>query len=102
MGHDNGRIFGVNSVAARLFGYDSSELIGMNVETLIASGPPTSRTDTSENIEKPIYKTIGSRKDGAKVSLEVTITTVYLAGRKIDTPDSNQQRAHGHAFDRYG
>jgi PAS domain S-box-containing protein len=63
--HDNGVIIDANDALARIFGYELSEMIGMNAESLAT---PESWKVIREHISKKYDKTyegVGIRKDGS-------------------------------------
>lgn len=84
MTDDAGRIVFSNSSAAELFGYGTEELVGESVETLVPerlrSGHRGQRAQYLHEPRPPRRRmgaeldVIGRRKDGAELSLEVTLT----------------------------
>lgn len=78
--HDKGKILEVNQNFATMFGYDISELIGMNGFELFA---PESRDSAIKKIisgyEKP-YEAIGIKKDGSTFHMAIRGKSIHYQG----------------------
>ena len=80
--HDKGEILDANPAFAAMYGYDSSEVIGMHALEFAA---PESHEVVWESvrteIEKP-YEAVGIRKDGTQFPVEICGKTITYRGRK--------------------
>ena len=85
---DHGTITAFNPAAERTFGYPASEAIGRNVGLMI-HGDPAHKHErfvswslaTSREGQRDVSREwTGTRKDGSRVPLEVSLTVVRLAG----------------------
>jgi len=85
---EDGRIREANREAARLFGYDPEELVGMEVEQLV---PPEVRTrhraDRERYVQDPHSRPMGIglelagvRKDGSRVPVEISLSPLRGGG----------------------
>jgi PAS domain S-box-containing protein len=89
---DVGLIESVNPALRRMFGYQPAEVVGQNVTLLL---PPGAADDTSDDaddlepgearIERLGRVTVGRRKDGSTFPLDLAVSEVRLAGRRLFT-----------------
>lgn len=81
--HEKGKIIDANQTLAELFGYELSEIIGLNATDLIA---PESRDLVMQNIlsgyEQP-YEGIGLKKDGTTFYVELVGKPLPYKGRVV-------------------
>lgn len=81
--HDRGKIIDANQAICQMFGYDISELIGINGLDLIA---PEDRDVVLKNMvtgyEKP-YEVIGFRKNGSTFPVEIEAKVLPYEGREL-------------------
>ncbi len=81
--HEKGRIVDANQTLAKLFGYELSEIIGMNAMDLTA---PESRDLVMQNIvsgyEQP-YEGLGLKKDGTTFYVELVGKPLPYKGRVV-------------------
>ena len=79
--HENGRILTASQTYAAMFGYEPSEIIGMDTRDLAA---PESKETIEANIqndhEEP-YNVVFLRKDGTTINGEVHGTPIFYNGR---------------------
>jgi diguanylate cyclase (GGDEF)-like protein/PAS domain S-box-containing protein len=81
--HSDQRILDANQNYARMFGYTSDELIGMDVLDLVApESRDLMRKHIREGYEKP-YELVGYRKDGTTFPMEVAGKAVPYYGRIV-------------------
>jgi len=81
--NDKGKILDVNLTFAAMFGYEMSEVIGMNVLQLMA---PEYRDLTERNILagfEQLYESVGLRKDGTTFPLEIRAKETQYDGRMV-------------------
>jgi two-component system NtrC family sensor kinase len=81
--HDNVTILDCNQAAAKMFGYQFSELIGMSIVPL---GAPETRELVAERMRtdsREPYEAIGLRKDGTKFAAEVRGAPIHFQGRTL-------------------
>ncbi len=81
--HEAGLIKEVNESFASIFGYPSSEVIGMNVADFVV---PSSREDAVNRIHKMSeapYQTTGLRKNGSQVPLEIRAKKHVMRGKVL-------------------
>jgi PAS domain S-box-containing protein len=81
--HDNGIIVDCNQALAKMFGYEVSELIGMNVAPL---GAPETRELVKQKIlsdNREAYEAMGLRKDGTKFAAEIRGAPIHYQGRML-------------------
>jgi PAS domain S-box-containing protein len=81
--HDQGKIRDANAAFAALFGYSREQLIGMSVLELNA---PECRALVAQQIsEVPTnrYESVGQRKDGTRVPIEVSTKPHVYQGRQV-------------------
>ena len=79
--HQDGVIKTVNRAYAAMYGYSVEELTGRNVLELT---PPAQREFVSTRIADGVearYETLGLRKDGTQINIEVSATKCLYAGR---------------------
>ncbi|MDQ1519451.1 MAG: hypothetical protein QOI55_524 [Actinomycetota bacterium] len=74
---DGGLIETYNPAAERLFGYTAGEAIGMHMDTLL--------TEPHARVSGVNCELVGRRKHGSTFPLEVSISEVYVSGRRILT-----------------
>jgi PAS domain S-box-containing protein len=82
--HSNGIIVDANPALGRMFGYDLSELIGVNAVDLLAA--PESREKLLSEMEKKSngpYDVVGRRKDGSKIDVEITARSLSYSGSTV-------------------
>ncbi|HCU38410.1 MAG TPA: hypothetical protein DGT21_24225, partial [Armatimonadetes bacterium] len=80
--HDRGRIVDLNDAFARMMGYDTSELVGVDAFLLAA---PESRPQMHENVRRghtEPYEIVGIRKDGSRFPVELQGRTMPFMGRE--------------------
>ncbi|MBM3236414.1 PAS domain S-box protein [Candidatus Poribacteria bacterium] len=81
--NDKGEILDINQTFATMFGYEMSELIGMNAVELMT---PEFRELTLKNIltgfEQP-YESVGLRKDGTSFPIEIHAKATQYHGRMV-------------------
>jgi len=94
--HENRIIIDVNQKFVELFGYELSELIGMNVLNLAA---PESRELIKNNIisdnEEP-YEAIGKRKDGTTITGRICGKLIPFQGRWVRITAIREETKHKH------
>jgi PAS domain S-box-containing protein len=81
--HENGVILDANPSFCRMFGYELSELLGRNSLEMIT---PELRADTARQIQsgtESVYETVGVRKDGTHVIVEVSARPATYRGRQV-------------------
>jgi PAS domain S-box-containing protein len=78
--HRNAIIKSANRAYAVMFGYQVEELIGQDVLELV---PPEHRELVSAEIDRgnPLFETIGLKKDGTHINIEISATTCLYQGR---------------------
>jgi PAS domain S-box-containing protein len=80
---ENGRVLETNRAFAEMYGYETSEVIGMSAEDLVA---PESREVALRHIfsnsEEP-YEAVALRKDGTKFDVEVRGKKSSYLGRSV-------------------
>jgi PAS domain S-box-containing protein len=76
-----------NRAAERLFGYTAEEAIGQSVLMLIPDGLQGEETDIIARVRRgePVasYETIRRRKDGAYISVSITVSPIKDAGGRV-------------------
>lgn len=81
--HEQGRLVEVNQALASKFGYEASEMIGMEASQFFA---PESRQLVEENIrtgfDKP-YEVVAVRKDGSTFPIEIIGKSCRYQGRQV-------------------
>lgn len=80
--HDQGRIVDLNDAFARMLGYDTSELVGVDPFLLAA---PESRPQMHQNVSskhKEPYEIIGIRRDGSRFPVELEARNMPFMGRE--------------------
>lgn len=88
-----GAIDSVNPAAARIFGYDATELEGQPVEMVIPGGfprDPGPQSSGSGRTKSPVavretFEVEGRRKDGSNLPLELAICELRLGERRLVT-----------------
>jgi len=81
--HDRGKVVDANLAAARIFGWELSDLIGTNCLELTA---PESREVVSQNItlnSEKAYEVLGLRRDGSIFPMEIEARTFDARGRRL-------------------
>ena len=82
--NDKSVIIDVNEAFARMFGYRSDELVGMDaVEHLIAPESRASVVRTVGNESSEVYEAIGVRKDGSRFPIEIEGRMVRYKGKRV-------------------
>ncbi|HUQ18554.1 MAG TPA: PAS domain S-box protein [Gemmatimonadaceae bacterium] len=82
--HSNGIIVDANPALGRMFGYDLSELIGVNAVDLLAA--PESREMLLSEMQKKSngpYEVVGMRKDGSHIDVEITARSLSYSGATV-------------------
>jgi diguanylate cyclase (GGDEF)-like protein/PAS domain S-box-containing protein len=73
-----------NAAAERMFGWTAAEAVGRGVNVLIGAGDADDTSLLLRSIERgePVknVETVRTRKDGARVSVSITVSPVYDAG----------------------
>jgi PAS domain S-box-containing protein len=80
--HDNGRIIDANQALATIYGYEHDDMIGLSVLDLIAPEVRANITNRLPVDDKP-YETIGLRKDGSRLPIEVHSKQTCYRGREL-------------------
>jgi PAS domain S-box-containing protein len=81
--HDKGKILDANQQFVALYGYDRSELIGMNVlEAIAPEYWETVLKHIQEEYEKP-YEAMALKKDGTAVPIEINAKTIPFHGKMV-------------------
>lgn len=78
--HDKGVVIDANPALGRMFGYDLSEIIGINAVDLLAA--PESREkllDEMRKLSSGPYEVVGVRKDGSRIDAEITARSLAYA-----------------------
>ena len=81
--HEEAKVIDMNKTFATMFGYDQSELIGMDAMRLVS---PESIEVVRENIRKEYeepYEAIGLRKDGSAFIMEIKAKMIDSKGGRI-------------------
>jgi PAS domain S-box-containing protein/putative nucleotidyltransferase with HDIG domain len=81
-----GTILGVNTVMCRITGYDSSEIVGLNVRDVEASESPEQTTGRMAAIElegSALFETTLRAKDGTKQLVEVNVAYWPIEGGRF-------------------
>jgi PAS domain S-box-containing protein len=81
--NDKGEILDINQTFATMFGYEMSELIGMNAVELMT---PEFRDLTLKNILtgfEQLYESVGLRKDGTIFPIEIRAKATQYHGRMV-------------------
>ncbi len=90
--NDSGRIESFNPAAARIFGYTPEEVIGRSLHMLMPSEMRKPHDDgmrsylasgTPKVIGRPNVELPGLRKDGTRFTLELTVSEVRFATRRV-------------------
>jgi len=81
--HYKGEIMDVNQNFALMFGYDISELIGMNGYELFASETRDSSIKNIESGYEHSYESIGLRKDGTSFPMAIRAKPSHYKGRTV-------------------
>jgi PAS domain S-box-containing protein len=82
--HDNGIVLDANPSLSKMFGYDFSEVIGINAIELLAA--PESRAKLVEEMKKRSsgpYEVVGLRKDGSRIAVEITARSIAYTGSTV-------------------
>jgi PAS domain S-box-containing protein len=82
--HSNGIIVDANPALGKMFGYDLSELIGVNAVDLLAA--PESRDKLLEEMAKRTsgpYEVVGMRRDGSRIDVEITARSLSYSGSTV-------------------
>jgi two-component system sensor kinase FixL len=90
---DHGTIESLNKAAERLFGYDSTEMVGRNVKMLMPSPYRTEHDDyllnyNTTGIKKIIgsgREVVGLRKNGGTFPMDLAVSEVTMGGRRVFT-----------------
>jgi two-component system sensor kinase FixL len=90
---ERGIVESVNSSVGKTFGYATQELIGRNVRMLMPSPYATSHDQYLRNYlstgERKIIgigrEVVGRRKDGSTFPIDLSVSEVYVGGRRIFT-----------------
>ena len=87
---EHGKVESFNRAACELYGYSAEEVIGKDYQMLV---PPAQRTTFSADLRRylanevsgpPIHReVIRQRRDGTEFSMEVSISSVQLAERRL-------------------
>ncbi len=81
--HDNGRIIEANRIFAKTWGYEPSEVIGMQTEDFIApESIETVKQAIFSGSEKP-YEALARKKDGLLFSIEIIGKTIQYKGKNV-------------------
>ena len=78
--HDKGVVIDANPALGRMFGYDLSDIIGINAVDLLAA--PESREkllDEMRKLSSGPYEVVGVRKDGSHIDAEITARSLAYA-----------------------
>ena len=86
-----GTIESYNPACAQIFGYDEREVIGQNVGMLMTQGNAAAhdgylsryKSIGKRKIDWVGREEIGQHKSGASFSIELTVTELYLEGRRV-------------------
>ena len=93
---ENGIIKALNSVAARSFGYESTEITGKNISVLI----PHVAQETAANLQKLSVDAVGTphgvpltgqRQDGSRVTFNFLLKEITVSGRRLFTGVISEQ-----------
>jgi len=83
----NGTIFRVNGEFLRMFGFSSDEVIGQQIDKLIAPGEhennailSTKKVSTGENIS---FEALRKRKDGSLISVSILASPISMKGEVV-------------------
>ena len=103
-----GVIESVNPAVSRLFGYDEKELVGQNVDALIAT---THRNSFSSYVERRLtqdlpasgaLETMGKRKNASLFPLEFLVNSMQVGSRRLfiaTVRDISERKAHTDALE---
>jgi len=81
--HDEGKILDANEQFFALYGYNRTELIGMDVlEALAPECRETVIKHIQEGYERP-YEAVGLKKDGTTVPIEIHAKTIPFYGKTV-------------------
>jgi PAS domain S-box-containing protein len=82
--HDRGIVLAANQSLARIFGYELSEMIGLNILDVLLT------TESRDNIIRHMrtgsferYEVSGHRRDGTAVTVEVTGRSMMYGGKRV-------------------
>ena len=78
--HERGKILDANKALARMFGYETAEMIGMPILQLLASRTMDFNMIALQAQEKP-FATVGVKKDGATFPIEISCKAIPYQGR---------------------
>ena len=104
----SGLVDSVNPAVTRLFGYDVSELVGQNVEALIAT---THRDSFSNYVKRRLtqdlpasgaLETMGKRKNASLFPLEFIVSSMEIGPRRLfiaTLRDISERKAHTDALE---
>jgi PAS domain S-box-containing protein len=89
---EDGRVESVNPAVRRMFGYEPAEVVGRDVALLLPLAAADAEPDDAEglqpgtaHVERLSQVTVGRRKDGSTFPLDLAVSEVRLAGRRLFT-----------------
>ncbi|MFP6749225.1 MAG: PAS domain S-box protein [Alphaproteobacteria bacterium] len=81
--HENGVVVEVNQAYAEMFGYTGSELVGTPVLEILAPEVRQGGVDRMARNESYTYESIGIRKDGGRLPIEIKAKSIVYKGRQM-------------------
>jgi PAS domain S-box-containing protein len=81
--HDQGLILDVNAKFAAMYGYEHSELIGMDHFMTIAPSHRELMRSRIGNEDQETYEVVALRKDGSSFPIEVRVTSIPFQGKMV-------------------
>lgn len=87
---EHGRIESANPAVRRMFGYEPAEVVGREVTLLLPlAAPAADEPDDADPGEIHLHRlgrvTVGRRKDGTTFPLDIALSEIRLAGRRLIT-----------------
>jgi PAS domain S-box-containing protein len=74
--HDSGKVLAANSAFTALFGYEPSEIVGMDAIDFFTPQGADALTESLDSSDDEKFRAIGLRKDGSTFPAEVRLKTV--------------------------
>ena len=81
--HEKGIIIEANQSAAEIFGYERTEMIGMDVLELMAPGFHELVAEKNHSGATDTYESMGLRKDGSTFHEEIHVKSMEYRGRQV-------------------